>query len=477
MLPLTEVNVHLQFKLLNEGEFNIEGIEYEINAVKTKQYVDCNGNGLLYGSVNEYNNPLLAIKKATSRKKKALLNLRNIKIYPEIPLIDVHFVGDHELMLSDVNCLVLYDYQSCELVFNVTNTGKYDVNYIKGSVYVYKRQDYKVMLKDSQVQIDNISVKSNEHLRVKVNYLHKRSHLKIEIRFHYTSNEFKCVNSKEEGIIHPFVQVIKDIKTEYTLTYDHFKYIPKLNCNSTHGKYNELIECDYKRINTKLIKEYIYCNDRHMLSFVITNISNNKLSIIISDKQLHQQNISDILPVGSSKRMTIEMPPLGDITSMHLTWEQTSSPEHKGIIPLKDIVPVGLISSFQSACPILFNITATSLSNDDNVEYTLLTYSLTNNSHSDISRCTILIYIYTSYNGSIALNEELTGKAVYYEGNLTYQRLSPFKSGDRVTRTVKLFKLNKDLLLLSNENNIRTTCMLFDNESNVLYLSPFDRCV
>ena len=478
--PLMEVNVNLQFKLLNEGEFNIDGIEYEINAIKTTQYVDCNGNGLFYGNVNEYNNPL-TIKKAHSRKKKTLLNLHDIKIYPEIPLVNVHFVDNNEIMLANNgNCIVLYDHQLCELVFDVMNIGKYDVNYIKACVYVYKRQDYKVMLKESTVHIDNITIKSNEQLRLKVKYLHKRSHLKIEIRFHYTSNEFKCINSKDEVIIHPFVQVIKDITTECILTYDHFKCIPKVNCNNSDSKHNELIKRDTKRINMKLIKEYIYCNDSNILTFIITNISNSKLTITTSNTHSQQHIISECLPTKTSKRISIEIPSSSSFNdNMNLTWEQTSSPEYKGIIPLTDIIPNDIMLSFTHTHAIHFTITTTSLLNDDNIEYTLLTYSITNKHHNiDIHKYTVLIYIYTSYNGNVTLNDELVGKEMYYEGNLTYHSISPFKHGDTLTRTVKLYKLNKELLLLSNDNNnIRTTCMLYDTENNILYLNPVDKCI
>ena len=142
------LNVNLQFKLLNECEFNIDGIEYEMNSIKTTQYVDCNGNGLFYGNVNEYNNPL-TLKKASSsslRKKKTLLSLHNIKVYPEIPLINVNLVDNDEIMFNR-SCIVLYEHQLCELVFDVTNIGRYNVDYIKASVYVYKREDYKIMLK------------------------------------------------------------------------------------------------------------------------------------------------------------------------------------------------------------------------------------------------------------------------------------------------------------------------------------------
>ena len=475
--PLTEVNVNLQFKLLNECEFNIDGIEYEMNSIKTTQYVDCNGNGLFYGNVNEYNNPL-TLKKASSsslRKKKTLLSLHNIKIYPEIPLINVNLVDNDEIMFNR-NCIVLYEHQLCELVFDVTNIGRYNVDYIKASVYVYKREDYKVMIKESTICVDNICIKTNEHVNVKVSYLHKRSHLKIEIRFHYMSKEFKCINKKDNNvIINPFVQVVKDITTECVLTYDHFKCVPKLNCNNT---YNELIKCDNKCINVNLIKEYIYCNESNILTFIITNISNSELTITISHKQQQQASviINESLPIKTSKRFSIETTP-SSLPNIILTWNGT----YNGVIPLTDIIPTNIISPLTQTNPIHFAITATPSLNDYNIEYTLLTYSITNNTiNTVIHSYTLLIYIYTTYNDNITVNDSLiTNATIYYEGNLTYHSLTTFKPGDTLTKTIKLYKLNKLLLLTAtnHNNNIRTTCMLYDNVNNILYLNPFDKCI
>ena len=482
--PLTEVNVNLQFKLLNECEFNIDGIEYEIHSIKTTQYVDCNGNGLFYGNINEYNNPLTLKKTSSSslRKKKTLLSLNNIKVYPEIPLINVHLVDNNEIMFNR-NCIVLYEHQLCELVFDVINIGRYNVDYIKTSVYVYKREDYKVMLKESTVCVDNVCIKTNEHVHLKVSYLHKRSHLKIEIRFHYMSNEFKSVNSKDDDdvVIHPFVQVIKDITTKCVLTYDHFKCIPKLNCNNnSNSSSNELIKCDTKRINVNLIKEYIYCNDSNILTFIITNISNSELTITISHKQQQTRIIiNESLPTKTSKRICIETTP-SSLPNMNLIWKQTSSTTYNGVVPLTDIIPTNIISPLTQTNPIHFAITATPSLNDDNIEYTLLTYSITNNTiNTAITSYTILIYIYTSYNNNITFNDSLISNAtMYYEGNLTHHSLTTFKPGDTVTKTIKLYKLNKHLLLTStNHNNIRTTCMLYDNVNNILYLNPFDKCI
>ena len=64
-------------------------MKYEIENTVGVQYVDENGNGLFYHFDN-YSNDSLSI----STNKKELITLRNIKIYPDIPIICLKILNE-----------------------------------------------------------------------------------------------------------------------------------------------------------------------------------------------------------------------------------------------------------------------------------------------------------------------------------------------------------------------------------------------
>jgi hypothetical protein len=175
--PKDTVFIISKIKPTKEGTTNIIGIEYEIVNTIGVQYCDNNGNGLFFHYENISTDSLTLLS-----GKKELINLHNIKIYPEIPLLNYEILDKSFDVLGKT--IDLFDSQFYNFSFKFENKGKYEIDEIRCFIYVYKLNNYKKSLDDILIKT---LIKPKENYVFNYKYLHKEIYKKIEFKIYYNS--------------------------------------------------------------------------------------------------------------------------------------------------------------------------------------------------------------------------------------------------------------------------------------------------
>ena len=81
---------------------------------------------------------------------KEAISLTNIKVYPEIPLLDIKILDNSFTIIGGV--IELYEFQYYTFSFSLENTGAYDINELNCYIYAYKKDDYKIALDEQRVK-------------------------------------------------------------------------------------------------------------------------------------------------------------------------------------------------------------------------------------------------------------------------------------------------------------------------------------
>lgn len=211
------------------GITNIVGIKYEIYNNGCVQFVDWNGNGIFFSYEN-------FSKDTLPSNKKDKINLKNIKIYPEIPLLDIKILDASSKVINE--SLDLFENQYYDFSFLLENTGYYAINEIIVNVYAYKKDDYKVSIDEIKVKPscdnNNIIIEKNKSLSYTYSYLHKKQYKKIEFKFYYTSYQLSQTKKFEEVSLKPYLYYLKPLRTLKLINFSSLKVIPVLANNTIH---------------------------------------------------------------------------------------------------------------------------------------------------------------------------------------------------------------------------------------------------
>ncbi len=192
------------------GLTSILGIKYEVFNLGGVQYVDKNGNGLFFNHTN--------YEQISTKKEK--INMNNIKISPEIPILEL------KVLNSEDENLLIYEnqYYNFEMLF--LNIGKYSVNEITMNVYAYKKDDYKVIVDEIKIGETGL-IEENGKFKYFYKYLHKKSHKQLEFKIYYRTN------ANSYGL-KPYLFYSKNLTTLKLLNIMDLKVTPVLSNNIIH---------------------------------------------------------------------------------------------------------------------------------------------------------------------------------------------------------------------------------------------------
>jgi len=169
--------------------------------------------------------------------------LKNIKIYAEIPQISISNNASGAKMLKEN--LTIFENESKTFNFDFENIGNWPIHNITVSIYGYKREDYKIIL--DQVNLNkedleninsNLNTAENEEFMLNKNstcsfsyeYMHKKPYKKLEFKVSFGSN---CKELNEnQNILKPFILYFFNLQTSKLISLSNLKVIPVLSNNN-----------------------------------------------------------------------------------------------------------------------------------------------------------------------------------------------------------------------------------------------------
>ena len=439
-------------KILMQDEliFDIVGIKYDILNITTEQYINPDGNGLYFSCENilkdDYYSTII------TGKQKLYVNLNDIQIYKEIPRLDIIKVNN---IYDNDDELNLYEYQEFLFNFELKNNGNYIIDEIDFFVYIYKKEDYKLCIKEGNIKkVINLG----EIYNLEYKYFHLSDYYKIEFRFYLKSEKYEKENEMSEELISPYIFYFKKIKTNTLLNFSFPKIIPQINSNSIEEicKMDKRLPNDYK---------YIYSFNKKIFSFNASNNRKNKITLEIKDNDslIKKEIINDEY----SKEIEFEINSKNKLNDIKIKWDYDMNiiNKLKGEMSIGDIFP-NIKNNLLDENYFNFSLDVNKRTNeeyDDEMNIYEINYKIKNNSDKIFNNLKLMCYIYQNItDGTFSLNDDL-----FYEGSLI-SFIDNLRPNDSI--------INKIVLYLDKiYNNYCTTFLLINPDNNTVYMSPINK--
>ena len=450
--PDTITSVSSKILMKDELIFDIVGIKYDVFNITTEQYISPDGNGLYFSCENilkdDYYSTII------SGKKKLYVNLNSIQIYQEIPRLEII---NMDTMFNN-SILYLYEYQEYLFNFKFRNNGIYDINEINYFVYVYKKEDYKVCIKEGTIKQE---IKLNEIYNFEYKYFHLSTYYKIEFRFYLNSDKYITENESSEEILNPYIFYFKKLSTDNLLNFANAKIIPQIDNNSIEDlcKIDQRLPNDYK---------YIYSFNKKIFSFNASNNRKNKIILEIKDNNnnlIKKESINDEY----SKEIEFDINSGSILNNIKIEWQCDTGLNNnlKGAMNIGDIFP-NLKNNLLDENYFEYFLDINKINNEecgDDINIFEINYRVKNNSDKIFNKLKLMCYIYQNVtDGDIMLNDDL-----FYEGSLI-SFIDNLKQNEILNNKIVLY-------LDKKYDNYCTTFLLINPDNKTVYMSPINKCL
>ena len=448
--PDTITSVSSKILMKDELIFDIVGIKYDVFNITTEQYISPDGNGLYFSCENilkdDYYSTII------SGKKKLYVNLNSIQIYQEIPRLEII---NMDTMFNN-SILYLYEYQEYLFNFKFRNNGIYDINEINYFVYVYKKEDYKVCIKEGTIKQE---IKLNEIYNFEYKYFHLSTYYKIEFRFYLNSDKYITENESSEEILNPYIFYFKKLSTDNLLNFANAKIIPQIDNNSIEDlcKIDQRLPNDYK---------YIYSFNKKIFSFNASNNRKNKIILEIKDNNnnlIKKESINDEY----SKEIEFDINSGSILNNIKIEWQCDTGLNNnlKGAMNIGDIFP-NLKNNLLDENYFIYFLDINKINNEecgDDINIFEINYRVKNNSDKIFNKLKLMCYIYQNVtDGDIMLNDDL-----FYEGSLI-SFIDNLKQNETLNNKIVLY-------LDKKYDNYCTTFLLINPDNKTVYMSPINK--
>ena len=448
--PDTITSVSSKILMKDELIFDIVGIKYDVFNITTEQYISPDGNGLYFSCENilkdDYYSTII------SGKKKLYVNLNSIQIYQEIPRLEII---NMDTMFNN-SILYLYEYQEYLFNFKFRNNGIYDINEINYFVYVYKKEDYKVCIKEGTIKQE---IKLNEIYNFEYKYFHLSTYYKIEFRFYLNSDKYITENESSEEILNPYIFYFKKLSTDNLLNFANAKIIPQIDNNSIEDlcKIDQRLPNDYK---------YIYSFNKKIFSFNASNNRKNKIILEIKDNNnnlIKKESINDEY----SKEIEFDINSGSILNNIKIEWQCDTGLNNnlKGAMNIGDIFP-NLKNNLLDENYFEYFLDINKINNEecgDDINIFEINYRVKNNSDKIFNKLKLMCYIYQNVtDGDIMLNDDL-----FYEGSLI-SFIDNLKQNETLNNKIVLY-------LDKKYDNYCTTFLLINPDNKTVYMSPINK--
>ena len=450
--PDTITSVSSKILMKDELIFDIVGIKYDVFNITTEQYISPDGNGLYFSCENilkdDYYSTII------SGKKKLYVNLNSIQIYQEIPRLEII---NMDTMFNN-SILYLYEYQEYLFNFKFRNNGIYDINEINYFVYVYKKEDYKVCIKEGTIKQE---IKLNDIYNFEYKYFHLSTYYKIEFRFYLNSDKYLTENESSEEILNPYIFYFKKLSTDNLLNFANAKIIPQIDNNSIEDlcKIDQRLPNDYK---------YIYSFNKKIFSFNASNNRKNKIILEIKDNNnnlIKKESINDEY----SKEIEFDINSGSILNNIKIEWQCDTGLNNnlKGAMNIGDIFP-NLKNNLLDENYFIYFLDINKINNEecgDDINIFEINYRVKNNSDKIFNKLKLMCYIYQNVtDGDIMLNDDL-----FYEGSLI-SFIDNLKQNETLNNKIVLY-------LDKKYDNYCTTFLLINPDNKTVYMSPINKCL
>ena len=427
-----------------EGITDIIGVQYEIVNSVSHQFVDDNGNGLYYNFENISDDSLNLMNNT-----KEVISLSNIKIYPQIPLLDIKILDNSFKIIGGV--IELYEYQYYTFSFSLENTGAYDINELNCYIYAYKKDDYKIALDETKVKT-LIKVGSNYTFNYK--YLHKSTQKKIEFRLYYVSYDKNKQSEEEDDVlIKPYLYYTKNFETLSLINITHKKILPMVSSSAAN---------DLAKVDPRVKKHFqmFFSSEKNYATFIIENTHESNIKIAIVNTERDNELLKEDICEGyKSKEISCVLDTQVNIEKIIVKWKFTSMDNVEGKIDLVSIFPDCNVSAWSTFS---FNINVEK--KEDNC--VKCTYSIKNISNIDRSKMKLFLYLYQNYGDDNYLYNATIRESILYDGSLSIN-IDELKVKETYSYDINVYPLT--------DETIWTTCLLVDKENKNIYMCPISR--
>ena len=426
-----ENEIEFAFKILpknnnnnnNNNFINIKGINYEINSILFNQFVDKFGNGLFNFNCDKNN------------------YLNNINIYSEIPELKINCLNND---IKNEKIIDLFEYEEKMFNFEIINNNNNNnnlnkINKIIIEIFGYKKEEYKIEIKNFVLNEINFPIKFD------FNYNHKKIFIKIEFKFNFyteNSNEYYYIN------------FIKKIKTKKILNFSNLKIISIL---TNFPIFEKIIKKNnFSNFNYKIISKIKFYN------FILGLKSKIENKFIFDLKKNEQILKEDIIKFSNNYNLSNQeiYSFLNDEEDFSKNCIEFFFNEIKGKINFKEIFKYEFHKFLNEK---LFDFDLKIIKND--FKYNLI-FNIKNLTKKFVYENLIINYLfYTFNNNNININDE--NENIFYSGVL-FDNIKNFEYLNEKKFEIEIFPLNF-------ETNLNFTFYIKDEKNNILYFPDFSQ--
>ena len=435
--PQQEIEYEFKFKLLVEDTFDIIGIEYFFEGIKLRQYLNTDGNGVLFKYINQTINLF-------NSKLRDKINLNNITVYPEIPQIKLIPLNP-ELINNNNTPLSLHEFQKYIFNFDLINFSEKYIKQINLAVYAYKKDDYKITLYETEIknEKEKYFLEPRNAKKIKYDFIQKKSYLKIEFIIH---NIFNTKEAKEDNnnIIKPYLYFKQELNYKKLFNFSNPSLIPVhsninlskiLSLEKAYSKYITFIISDIYFFSFQL--ELIYFQNKKILYEVI-----NKEISIEKGNFVHKKNFKIFLDKKEK------------LSKAYIKWKIDN--EINGVINCFDLIRNNFKMELEQNFD--FNIKL-----NKKEEFVEIYYEIKNNTKFSFYNMKAKIIFYQENNKNINMNFHLEND-IFIDGKLIHI-INEIKPKQNVKISIKVYP-NKD-------TSFNTTFLLIDQKLKILYIPSF----
>ena len=441
--PKQTIEYEFKFKSIVEDIYSIIGIEYFFEGVKIRQYINNNGNGIFY----RYKNQIINLY---NTKIKDIINLDNIKIYPEIPQIKL--VPLNQELFDESTPLELYEFQKFIFNFDIINLSQKYIKQINLAIYAYKKDDYKITLYEKMIKAENDKyyLEPRNKKKIKYDFVQKKSYSKIEFIIYYIfkNDEYEdnniINNNNNLTIIKPYLYYKKDLNIKKLFSYSNPNLIPIYDNNNLTKILS--LEKTYSKYTQYIITNMYY------LSFDIElfHYNNKKIIYEIINKDINIEKGEFI----QKKNFKIFIDKKEKLSKAYIKWKINDN--INGIINCFDLIR----NIFKLELEQNFNFNIRLIKKE---EFNELWYEIINNTKFSFYNMKLKILFYQENNKNINLNLHLDND-IFIDGKLIHI-IDEIKPKDTIKISIKVYPI-KDI-------SFNTTFFLIDQKLKLLYVPSF----